>query len=124
MKLTNRDAQRLLIALRSVEAGGETKLAGQARMNIAININRLMPVVAAFETSIEKRKLDQVPGADARSANVAIQKEIMDLADASQDHTLITMGFADLDLDNNPKITSDQIASLAPILRDLEAKAA
>lgn len=123
MKLTNRDAQRLLIALRNLEAGGETKLTAQTRMNIAININRLMPVVAAFETGTARRRLDQKDGDN--EANRAIERELLTLADALADfEDLLPIGVGDLDLANNAKISGEHLAALAPALAGLEAKAA
>lgn len=121
MKLTNRNAQRLLIALRNLEASGEIKFKGQTRIDIAKNINLLMPNVGAFETGSQKRELDYKD--DTPDQNRAIKKELIDLADATQDYDLVPLAVADLDLDSNHKITGEQIAALAPILAEL-AKAA
>lgn len=121
--LSNRDAQRLLGALKTIDAGGEIKLTGQTRIAIAININRLTPMVAAFEVGSQRRQLDFLPGAEARDANTAIQRELLALADDKQGYELRSLTTAALDLDANPKITGDQVAALAPILSDFEAQA-
>lgn len=124
--LSNREAQRLLATLKKIDATGDIKLKGQTRILIAVNINKLTPLVAAFETAGQRRQFDFKAGEEAMDNNKAIQTELMAMADATQKFDLAPMKLADLDLDENVKITGDQIAALAPILSDFgkEAKAA
>lgn len=127
LTLTNRDAQRMLGALKTIDAGGEVKFSGQTRMNIAININRVLPIVAAFEIGSQKRQLDFQPGPEAAEGNKVIQRELIALADATNSYDLVPLKATDLNLDENAKITGDQIAALMPLISNVpeaEAKAA
>ena len=116
VKLTNNDAQRLLAALRAVDA--ESKLEGRTRLDIAININRLMPMVMAFETTVQKRRMDFGLGSGEVNKDIVI--ELSDLMTGCEEYDLKEITVNSLKLDDNLKITGDQLASMTPILTGLE----
>lgn len=124
MKLTNLTAQRLLIGLRSVDADESTKLDGEARMKIAININRLTPSMQAFERVAQRLQADaglnRVNGEAVTKVNDSVLDELRRLSDATDDYMLKKLSKDELRLKENPKIKADTIAMLAPVIKDFD----
>lgn len=140
MKLSpnNREAQRLFVGLRDIDAIEGVKLTGKVTLNIAIGINRLTPIVTAFERSISKlrQQLQEIdtlnrPLKDEekeenkaiRESNKAIVNEIEDLADSPIEAGEIDLNPFKLDnfkLEENPKIRGDHLASIAAIITDFD----
>lgn len=120
VRLSNIAAQRILVALRGVDNNEAIKLSGMTRLDIARNINRLMPVVVDYEKVIQRRHRDMQPGDANRAANSVISADIEKVAERSGEYDLIEIEPANLRLDDNPRITGDMIAALAPILKDFD----
>ena len=127
MRLTNVNAQRLLIGLRNIDTDESTKLDPKVRMKLAININRLLPIVQAFEKIAGQLQAQ----ADAKAAEPAEAKvngapgkslfeQITELSEETEDYRLKKIETADLNLKDNPKIKADTIARLAPIIKDFD----
>lgn len=127
IELTNNQAQRLLTALRNVDGNDAIKLAGLTRLDIARNINRLFPEVGAFErmAAAQHRGImrgDSVkgPSPEEVAANNKVLAELETLGQATKTYKLIALEHDKLRLDDNPRITGDMIAALAPILKDFD----
>lgn len=120
MNLTNVHAQRLLGALRTIDMSDSIKLAGQTRLDIARNINRLMPDMQAFERAVAAKRREMQPGEANVAANNEIQAEIENMGAQEFEVKLYKLEYAKLNLDDNPRITGDTIAALAPILKDFD----
>lgn len=121
MKLSNFTAQRLFSALRNIDANEAIKLPGSVRLDIARNINRLTPLVSAYERVVQRRSRDLQPGDAGRAANNQIAVELEQLADSTDEIDLIEIDCDQLRLDDNPRITADFVASLAPILKSFDS---
>lgn len=119
MELTNADAQRLLMGCRSIDADEGTKLDADVRMKIAVNINRLMPNMQAFERVYGSLQaaLQIVNGTPI---DAKVMQEITKLSDQTDNYKLKKISLADLKLKDNPKIKADVVARLAPIIRDFD----
>lgn len=127
MKIVNVDAQRLLMGLRSIDSDESTNLDAEIRMKIAININRLMPNVQAFEriaSQIQARMSgnghEGSNGSAVLNTGLAVMQELQRLSEGSEDYNLKKLTVAELKLKDNPKIKSDIIARLAPIIKDFD----
>lgn len=124
VRLMNVEAQRLLGALRSVDNHDSVKLAGMTRLDIARNINRLMPAVLAFEKAVGRAQRELLPpGPDSRDANNVKMVEITELSEGVEVYDLVSIEHTALRLDDNPRISGDTIAALAPILKDFDSLA-
>lgn len=129
--LCNRDAQRLLIALRAVDEHESIELPGKVRLAMGININKLMPTMVAYERALQRTQMRMVSTtteteALTRAAAIANQKitdELNAMSDATAKYDLRDIQLSALSLDSNKRITGDRIASLAPILTGLDAPA-
>lgn len=120
MKLTNKAAQRLLGALRSIDRDETVNLGGKLRLDVARNINRLMADVEAFERAIARRHRDLRPGEAALDANGKIMAEIEELGDLTVEVKLYKLNHNELNLGDNKRITGEIVAALGPILRDFD----
>lgn len=120
MKIRIIAAQRLLGALRTIDQAETVKLPGQLRFDIARNIDRLLPDVNAYEKAIGAKHREMQSGPEHAAANNAIIAEIEKMSEAEVDVKLRKLAHLDFRLDDNPRITGDMIASLAPILRDFD----
>lgn len=119
----NVEAQRLLGALRLIDSNDTVKLSGMTRLDIARNINRLMPAVVAFEKAVGALQRDLVQKPESADANKALAVEIVAVSEASEEHDLIALEHTALRLDDNQRITGDMIAALAPVLKDFDTVA-
>lgn len=121
VKLSNMTAQRLLIVLQRIDQNDAVKLPGLVRLDIARNINRLIPNVTAFERVLMQKQRERVAG----SHNAALEQEMDELGDATAEYELYEIEPTQLKLDDNTRITGDMIAALAPVLKEFyTAKAA
>lgn len=120
MKLTNYAAQRLLAALRTIDAGETIRLSGKVRLNIARNINRLISDVMVFEQASGGKQREIRPGNDHLAENNKVVAELEQLRAVKIEVKLWRFTCEDLSLDDNPRITGDTIAALAPVLRNFD----
>ena len=121
MKFTLGQAHALLVGLNAVDRDEKTKLGAQARLAIAININRLTPVVAAYEKARNALLIEIVgegPVTQLKEARFAAADS--GLREQEEGFELRRIGKAELRLDDNPRITGALIAMLAPILTDID----
>lgn len=121
LKLSNADAQRMLGALRRIDENDTVKLSGPTRLDIARNINILMPHVTKFEREAGALQRGIVPGEANLAANKEIVGNIDEMNQSKRGYKLHEMAADALRLDDNPRITGDMIASLAPILKDFDS---
>lgn len=115
----NAAAQRLLGALRTLDAHDSIKLAGMTRLDIARNINRMLPDVLAFEKAVGRLQRE---AADPAKRDTIVA-DISALSEATVDFDLVGVETSALRLDDHPRITGDMIASLAPLLKDFDSQA-
>lgn len=120
MKLTNNAAMRLFSALRSLDTSDTVRLSGQTRLDIARNINRLLPEVEAFERAVAAKRREIKPGEANIAANNAIVAEMEAMGAATIELKLFSLDHTKMNLDDNPRITGDMIAALVPILKDFD----
>jgi len=121
MKLSYRDAQRLLVGLRKIDEADETKLDGEVRLKIGININRLQPHIKVFEREVQRiqRELHNGKGPDPSKMTEA-EEELQRLSDTEDDYKLKKIDTGDLKLSSNTKIKADTLAQIAPVLRKFD----
>lgn len=122
MKLTNLSAIRMLSSLRAIDSDQNVKLPGQIRLDIARNINRLIPEVSAYEKARNglQRELKAGNDAIAVEANKTVLSDMEALGETEMDISLINLDHGQFNLDDNKRITGDMIAALAPILKDFD----
>lgn len=121
MKLTLGTAHGLLIGMNAIDRDDKTRLAAETRMTIAININRLQPVMAAYEKARNALMIEIVgegPITPLKEAQFAAADG--GLRERAEEFELKRIAKAELRLDDNPRITGGLIAMLAPILTDLD----
>jgi len=132
MKLTTQSALRLIDALKHFDvppasvdgkaAREPYKLAGSARMAIALNLARLLEVAEAYQKARNGLVYDHGNGgtmvADARLAE--FEKAHAALLEGQCEVNLVCLSTADLQLDDNP-LPVTVIAGLMPII-DLTLK--
>jgi hypothetical protein len=121
MKLSIGKAHSLLVGLNAVDRDDKTKLNGDTRLALAININRLQPVVAAYEkarNAVLTETVGEGPLTAVKEAQFSAADS--DLRDKEEEFDLRRIAKADLRLEDNPRITGGLIAMLAPMLIDLE----
>lgn len=126
MKLTTGVAHDLLLGLFAIESTAETKLAGEVRMKIAIDINILKAIAGPYEraraqtyadivtrmggwTKVREAGLDRIVEAEMIEADRAMR-------DSEQELALQTFLKSDLRLDDNPKISGAILAQIMPVL--------
>ncbi len=121
MKLTIGRAHSLLVGLNAVDRDDKTKLNGDTRLALAININRLQPIVAAYEKA-RNAVLTETVGDGPLTALKEAQFSAADsdLREQEEEFDLKRISKADLRLEDNPRITGGLIAMLAPMLIDLD----
>lgn len=122
MKLKVGIAQALLIACKQIDSNEKTALKMQTRIDFAININRLHPIVEAYERARQKSIALVAAGAPQLSPiqEASIMSEDSAVRDQEVDIELKTIEMADLKLDDNPRITIQMIQMLAPVIKDFD----
>lgn len=127
-QLSNMRAQRILTSLRSIDKDDSVKFGGMVRMDIARNIDILYEKVAKFERDLGAlhRGLQhcdpgKAPTPQQIAANNATVEAIEKLGEVEAGYELIMIDKDLLRLDDNPRITGDMIAAIAPILRDFNS---
>lgn len=120
MKLTTGRIHDLLIGLYAIENTVDTKLAGEVRLKIAININAIKPVATIYESSRTKAYHRIVKGTQERTeVDAAMIDADQELRAVEYDINVCTLVKDDLRLDDNPKITGAIVAQVMPIITDL-----
>lgn len=122
MKLKVGTAQALLIACKQIDSNEKTALKMQTRIDFAININRLHPIVEAYERARQKSITLVADGAPQLSPiqEASLMSEDSAARDQEVDIELKTIEVADLKLDDNPRITVQMIQMLAPMIKDFD----
>ncbi len=121
MKLTIGKAHSLLVGLNAVDRDDKTRLNGDTRLAFAININRLQPIVAAYEKARNAVLAETVGDGPLTAVKEAqFSAADSDLRDKEEEFDLKRISKADLRLEDNPRITGGLIAMLAPMLIDLD----
>lgn len=121
MKLTIGKAHSLLVGLNAVDRDDKTRLNGDTRLALAININRLQPIVAAYEKARNAVLAETVGDGPLTAVKEAqFSAADSDLRDKEEEFDLKRISKADLRLEDNPRITGGLIAMLAPMLIDLD----
>jgi hypothetical protein len=123
MRLTNTAAQRLLFGLKQIDVDAETKLDPDVRFAIAINITRLSPNVQQFERVLQR--LDQEQRAALLNGKPIVRSngeetELIKLLDSVERYKLKSLTKEQLRLKDNPKIKSDLIAAISPIIKQFD----
>jgi hypothetical protein len=121
-KLRLAEAQRLLIALREVDQDTDTKLPEEVRLDVAININRLMPVVGAFEKvlqTLQQRMMSRITNPQVMNS-VRVDMEAGRLGERVEEFDLKVIDKEKLKLSENPKIRGDMLSRLAPIINKFD----
>jgi len=122
MKIKIGTAQTLLGGLMNLEKDEKTKL-GDSRFPIAINIERLRPVVAAYESAAQKRMAEMLEDS-APEERELIQLRFAEadagLRDEEVEIDLKTIERKGLKLDDNTRITGAMLAQIAPMISDFE----
>lgn len=116
MKLSNITAQRLLGGLRTIDADPDTKLDAEIRLKIAININRVVPHVQAFEKTIQHLQSEAAKKVNGYDFNAELSK----IVDLEESFRLKLINKDDLKLKENVKIKTDTISAIAPIIRGFD----
>jgi len=123
VSLSNIEAQRMMMTLRNIDNSDSVSLSGMVRLDIARNINRLMPQVSDFERAINQLRRGVQHGEVHLAANNELAEKLDEISQAAIKFNLIDLDPAALRLDDNKRITGDMIASLAPILKDFDSLA-
>lgn len=127
--LTLGQVYSLFQALSALDAADDLKLAGETRLTIAINLNRLTPEAIAYERTTTRMRADLMKANRAlaeksRRSNDELEDEfgldVDKLRARKSEIALKTMLKADLRIEDNPKIKARTIADLLPILDDIE----
>jgi hypothetical protein len=120
MKLKLGEAQLLLKSLKELDQD-ETKLAGEVRLDIVINMNRLTPVIAAFERAIQALRGQVIAaGGEASGQIPAFDKAVTELAMREEEFDLNTFTVEKLQLDDNQAVKAGLVMHLAPILKGFD----
>ncbi len=122
----------LFAGLQVVDTADGTTLAGEVRLSIAINLNKLRPLIEAYERTRQRTYLDiskKILGDNERETPAQREKlqatfatENDKLRAGEHDVDLERIDVADLKLDENTKINSATLAQLMPILDGVEKR--
>jgi hypothetical protein len=127
MRLTYREAQRLIVGLRHIDEHNDTKLSSETRLRIGININRLMPMVKLFEKEAGRiqneivqgqQRVNGVPIDFARLR--ALSDELDELGDKAEEYKLKKFKLENFDLKQNAKIKGETLSQIAVLIRDFD----
>lgn len=123
MKIKIGAAQSLLIACKQTDSNEKTILKMQTRIDLAININRLHPIVESYERARQRTISCAANGATAISIvqEASIMTEDAAARDSEIEIELKTIEMADLKLEDNQRISIQTIQMLAPIIKDFDA---
>ena len=121
MKLTYREAQRLMVGLRRVEEHDDTKLSGETRLKIGININRLMPNVRVFEKEVNRIQVQLTNGgAVDQMRSMTLSYDMEAISEKIEDYKLKKFKIEDFELKSNPRIKAETISMVAPLISNFD----
>ena len=121
MRLTYREAQRVMAGLRRVEEHDDTKLSGETRLKIGINLTRLMPNVRVFEKEVNRIQLQLANGAANHPTRIAELSVEMDLiSETFDDYKLKKFKIEEFDLKSNPRIKAETISMIGPVIHNFD----
>ncbi len=109
---------RMTAALRAIDAHDAIQLDGLVRLDIARNINVLLPEVEAFARQVGREHRKIKPGNENIDSNNKVAEEIEKMRARVMTFDLVPLDVGKLRLDDNKRITGEMIAALAPILTD------
>ena len=121
MKLSYREAQRVVVGLRRIDEHDDTKLSAETRLKIGINLNRLIPSVRVFEKEIGRIQNQLVNGAANNPGRVKeLSDELETISETLETFKLKKLVLAELELSKNAKIKSETLSMIAPVVRDFD----
>jgi hypothetical protein len=122
MRLSYGEIYNLYTALKSIDADAGVELDGPVRLAMAVNIAKLHPLAASFETTRNKIALSLHQGGQANGAtSLVLAAEDSKLLGQIEEVGLKRIKVSDLKLDKSKRITPTMIAALVPILEDFDA---
>ena len=119
MELKLSEAQRLLFGLNSLEKE-DHKFSDEVRLSVAININRLMPLVKAYETVMVRREHEIMGETFNPMKQAALSVAMSELGDKVETVELRTFNLASLNMKENTKLKGSVVAMVAPIISDFD----
>jgi hypothetical protein len=122
MKLSYREAQRIFQGLRRIDESDDTKLDGETRLKVGININRLIPSLRTYEkeiTRIQSKLMNGGLPVDQRKS-IEADEELQRLGDALEDFKMKKFKIAELKLNENSKIKSETLSQIGPLIVDFD----
>lgn len=123
MKITVGQAHGLFVGLSQLDKEAE-KLSGATRLKIAINLNLLQPVAAAYERTSQKA-LVSLNAQEPKLTTLEVQAKF---AEENEKSIAVTVDLGlkklsmkeDIKLDDEPKVSSSTISQLLPLVTGVE----
>ena len=119
MELKLSEAQRLLAGLNVLEKE-DHKFSDDTRLTVAININRLLPIVRAYETVMVRREHELMGETFNPMKQAALSVALSELGDKVEGVDLRLLKLADLNMRENAKLKGSVVAMVAPIIADFD----
>jgi hypothetical protein len=124
MLLKNSEWQRLLLGLQAIEKDDALKLALQVRQKLAINAERILPIVATYERTCQRNMTSVMAQyakpAEREQALVAANADNVELGDTTHEVEVYSITRGDLNLGENIKIKFGDYGKLRPMISDFD----